>query len=63
MPAPIPGIPGGKPGKGIIGWLNDSTVLVIGAGRDGRWEKFLVGVGGDGKRFCERRGWKRYLGS
>ena len=60
---PIPGIAGGKARKGIIGWTNDYTVLVIGAGRDGRWEKFILGEGGDGRRRCVRNGWKRYLGS
>lgn len=60
---PIPGIPGGRPAKGIIGWLNEYTVLVIGAGRDGRWERFIVGTADDGKRYCVRNGWKRYLGS
>ena len=60
---PIPGIPGGKPVKGVIGWLNEYTILVIGAGRDGRWEKFIVGNADDGKRYCVRTGWKRYLGS
>ena len=60
---PIPGIPGGKPAKGIIGWLNEYTIMVIGAGRDGRWERFIVGNGNDGKRYCVRNGWKRYLGS
>ena len=60
---PIPGIPGGRPPKGIIGWLNDYTILVIGAGRDGRWEKFIVGEGEDGKRHCVRNGWRRYLGN
>ena len=59
---PIPGIPGGRAAKGIIGWLNDYTILVIGAGRDGRWEKFIVGEDDDGKRRCVRNGWKRYLG-
>ena len=60
---PIPGIPGGKPRKGIIGWRDDNTILVIGAGRDGRWEKFILGEGEDGKRLLVRNGWKRYLGS
>lgn len=59
----IPGIAGGKPKKGVIGWGNDHTILVIGAGRDGRWEKFILGEGDDGKRRCIRQGWKRYLGS
>lgn len=60
---PIPGIPGGKARKGLIGWLNDSTILVIGAGRDGRWEKFILGEDEEGNRRCVRNGWKRYLGN
>lgn len=59
---PIPGIPGGKPRKGVIGWKDDYTILVIGAGRDGRWEKFILGEGEDGRRHLVRNGWKRYLG-
>ena len=53
----------GRPPKGIVGWLNDQTILVIGSGRDGRWEKFIICEGDDGKRFCVREGWKRYLGN
>lgn len=60
---PIPGIPGGKPRKGVIGWKDDYTLLVIGAGRDGRWEKFILGEGSDGRRHLVRNGWKRYLGN
>lgn len=60
---PIPGIPGGKPRKGVIGWKDGYTLLVIGAGRDGRWEKFIIGEGDDGRRHLVRNGWKRYLGS
>ena len=60
---PIPGIPGGKPRKGIIGWKDEFTILVIGAGRDGRWEKFILAEGDDGRRHLIRSGWKRYLGS
>lgn len=60
---PIPGIPGGKPRKGVIGWKDDYTLLVIGAGRDGRWEKFILGEGADGRRHLVRNGWKRYLGN
>lgn len=58
---PIPGIPGGKARKGVIGWLDDSTIVVVGAGRDGRWEKFVIGNGEAG-RWVGRQGWKRYLG-
>ena len=61
--APIPGIPGGKARKGVIGWQDDHTILVVGAGRDGRWEKFVLGDVQDGRRVLVRSGWKRYLGS
>ncbi|WEW55939.1 Phosphatidylinositol 3,5-bisphosphate-binding protein [Emydomyces testavorans] len=52
----------GRPPKGIIGWTSDETLLVVGAGRDGRWERFVIQEGQDGKRFCTKAGWKRYLG-
>lgn len=51
-----------RPPKGVIGWTSDSSMIVIGAGRDGRWEKFVIADGEDGKRYCVRDGWKRYLG-
>jgi WD repeat-containing protein 45 len=59
---PIPGIPGSKAPKGIIGWLNDNTLVLVGAGRDGKWEKYMITSGVDGRRYCIRDGWKRYLG-
>lgn len=52
-----------RPPKGIIGWTSDSSLIVIGAGRDSRWEKFIMAEGQDGKRYCVRDGWKRYLGA
>ena len=58
----IPGIPGGKAKKGIIGWKDDTTLLVVGSGRNGRWEKFILGEAEDGRRLLVRSGWKRYLG-
>ncbi|KAG2417326.1 hypothetical protein HFD88_008545 [Aspergillus terreus] len=42
----------GRPLKGVIGWLDDRTILVIGSGRDGRWERFVLREGDDGKRYC-----------
>ncbi|KAK2754432.1 Phosphatidylinositol 3,5-bisphosphate-binding protein [Arachnomyces sp. PD_36] len=51
-----------RPSKGVIGWTNDQTILVLGAGKEGRWERFVLKDGEDGKRFCVREGWKRYLG-
>lgn len=69
---PVPSMPNGfdsgtgmiaRPQKGVIGWTSDHSLIVIGAGRDGRWEKFIIAEGEDGKRYCVRDGWKRYLGS
>jgi hypothetical protein len=53
----------GRPQKGIIGWNSDQSLIVLGAGRDGRWEKFVIAEGEDGKRYCVRDGWKKYLGA
>lgn len=62
-PLNSPDIGGFRPPKGIIGWMSDHSLAVIGAGRDGRWEKFMIAEGEDGKRHCFREGWKRYLGA
>lgn len=51
-----------RPQKGVIGWTSDHSLIVIGAGRDGRWERYVIAEGEDGKRYCVRDGWKRYLG-
>jgi hypothetical protein len=52
-----------RPVKGIIGWIGEDSLAVVGAGHDARWEKFIIVEGEDGKRHCVREGWKRYLGS
>ncbi|KAI5467846.1 WD40-repeat-containing domain protein [Mariannaea sp. PMI_226] len=52
-----------RPPKGVIGWISEDSLAVIGAGRDARWEKFVIVDGEDGKRHCVREGWKRYLGN
>ncbi|GAQ09359.1 SVP1-like protein 2 [Aspergillus lentulus] len=52
-----------RPSKGVLGWPDDRTILVVGSGRDGRWEKFVIREGDNGKRHCVREGWKRYLGA
>ncbi|KAF2868075.1 hypothetical protein BDV95DRAFT_157039 [Massariosphaeria phaeospora] len=61
--AGIPGVPGGKPTQGLIGWLDDETLIVISAGQDAPWEKFKVAVDDTGKRVLTREGWKKYLES
>ncbi|KAL2868542.1 phosphatidylinositol-3,5-bisphosphate binding protein HSV2 [Aspergillus lucknowensis] len=52
----------GRPMKGVIGWSDDNTILVVSSGRGGRWEKFVIREGEEGRRYCVREGWKRYLG-
>lgn len=52
-----------SPPKGVIGWIDENSLVVIGAGHDARWEKFVMVDGEDGKRHCVREGWKRYLGN
>lgn len=52
-----------RPAKGVIGWIAEESLVVIGAGRDARWEKFAIVDGEGGKRHCVREGWKRYLGN
>ncbi|KAK4198956.1 WD40-repeat-containing domain protein [Triangularia verruculosa] len=47
--------------KGVIGWLDDASLLVVGAGTDARWEKFIIKDEGSGKRSLAKAGWKRYL--
>lgn len=57
-----------RPQKGLIGWTDEQTMLVIGTGRDARWERFRIGErpatgNEDGpRRAVWRDGWKRYLG-
>lgn len=49
------------PTKGLLGWLDDSTFLIIGAGQDARWEKFVVNTDETGKVFIRSVAWKNYL--
>jgi hypothetical protein len=51
-----------RPPKGLVGWIGEDSLLVIGAGKDARWEKFVLTENEEGRRFCVREGWKRYLG-
>jgi hypothetical protein len=50
-----------RPQKGVIGWTSDNSLLVVGAGRDARWERFIIAEGEGGRRYCVRDGWKKYL--
>jgi hypothetical protein len=53
--------PQGRPPKGKISWVDEDNLVVIGAGWDARWEKFILGLDQSGQRGIERRGWKRYM--
>ncbi|KAI4659473.1 uncharacterized protein J4E78_005901 [Alternaria triticimaculans] len=61
LSAGIPGVPGGRPTKGLIGWLDDETILVLGAGYDARWERFRTGRDDSGKKCLVPNGWRRYI--
>lgn len=55
-----------RPQKGILGWIDDSTLICIGTGRDARWERFRLGerpgISDEGQRAIWRDGWRKYLG-
>ncbi|KNG44554.1 WD40 repeat-like protein [Stemphylium lycopersici] len=61
LSAGIPGVPGGRPTKGLIGWLDDETIVVLGAGQDARWERFVMGPDDKGKTCLVANGWRRYI--
>lgn len=56
-----------RPQKGILGWIDNATLICVGTGRDARWEKFRIGekaamVEKAAGRKIWRDGWKKYLG-
>lgn len=57
------GVSRGRPPKGVIGWTGDKSLVVVGAGSDGKWERFVIGETQTGERYCVRDGWRRYLGA
>jgi len=48
------------PAKGIVGWLDDETVVLISAGRDARYERFVLTENNQGKNIF-RTGWSRFM--
>ncbi|KAF2029138.1 WD40 repeat-like protein [Setomelanomma holmii] len=62
LSAGIPGVPGGRPTKGLLGWLDETSIIVLGAGQDARWDRFSVVIEQDtGKKILVPFGWKHYL--
>lgn len=57
--AAVPGWPGGRPPKGIVGWLSEDEVVVLGGGQSAMWQSFYVQKNQEGKLICWRRGWKK----
>lgn len=51
----------GRPAKGRISWIDDEELVVVGAGKDARWEKFRIGYDQDGRRAIVKVGWKHYM--
>lgn len=49
------------PTRGLIGWVDDETIIVTSSGKNGRWERFFLRKDDEGRRVCVREGWKRYL--
>lgn len=49
-----------KPQKGLVGWYEEESLVVVGAGVDARWEKYQMGRDDNDKRFIGRVGFKRY---
>ncbi|KAI0120665.1 WD40-repeat-containing domain protein [Xylariales sp. AK1849] len=51
-----------RPMKGVVGWIDETELLVVGAGRDARWEKFVLVDSPEGRRVIHREGWQPYIG-
>ncbi|KAI0172795.1 WD40-repeat-containing domain protein [Hypoxylon sp. FL1284] len=58
-----PGLGTSKPIKGVVGWIDEETLIVVGAGVDARWEKFVLVAGEEDQTVIKRVGWKKYLGN
>jgi len=50
-----------RPAKGVIGWVGEDGLVVVGAGREAKWEKFNILKSDEGRRVCVREGWRKYL--
>lgn len=47
--------------KGVVGWLDDSTIAIISAGADARYERYALHDSGQGRASCVREGWSKFL--
>lgn len=47
--------------KGLVGWIDDETLVVLSAGRDARYERFKLHLDDNGAATLQRNGWARYM--
>lgn len=47
--------------KGVVGWIDDETLVVISAGADARYERFALDLFDSGQAVCRRVGWSRFM--
>lgn len=47
--------------RGIVGWVDDVTLVVISAGTQARYERFALEVDDTGSTICKREGWSRFM--
>ena len=47
--------------KGLVGWVDDETIVVLSAGRDARYERFKLDLDQQGPATLRRVGWSRYM--
>jgi len=52
---------GGQARKGVIGWLDDSSLAIISAGLDARYERYSLTSSHQGSTVCVRNGWSKFL--
>lgn len=51
----------GRARKGVIGWFEDSSLAIISAGSDARYERYSLVNSREGSTVCVRDGWSKFL--
>ena len=49
------------PPKGVVGWIDDETLVVLSAGADARYERFALDLFDSCQAVCRRLGWSRFM--
>ena len=47
--------------KGLVGWVDDETIVVLSAGRDARYERFKLSLDENEPASLRRAGWSKYM--